>query len=72
MGKQSTRWEQLRTAEAERLMQRDPLTVALRGKIREFIETMVTTELTDALAAGQYARGPSRQGYRAMGGWNGR
>ncbi len=46
----------------------DPLTVPLRGKIREFIETLATTELTEALAAVRYARGPSRQGYRH--GWS--
>ncbi|MEW6246439.1 MAG: hypothetical protein AB1555_06985 [Nitrospirota bacterium] len=55
MGRESTRSEQLRKAKAERLMQAlsepDPLTVALRGKIRECLETLVTTELTEALAA---------------------
>lgn len=68
MGQESIRSEQLRKAKVTRLMQAlsepDPLTVALRGKIREFIETLVTTELTEALAAVRYARGPSRQGYR--------
>ncbi len=68
MGKQSIKSEQVRKAKAERLLRAlgepDPLTVALRGKIREFIETIVTTELTEVLAADRYARGPSRQGYR--------
>lgn len=68
MGKQSSKSEALKEAKVERLMKAlgepDPLTVALRGKIREFIETVVTTELSEALAAVRHARGPSRQGYR--------
>lgn len=68
MGMQSSKSEARKKAQAERLLQAlgepDPLTVALRGKIREFIETLVETELTEMLAAVRYARGPARQGYR--------
>lgn len=68
MDKQATTSEALRKAKAERLMhalvEPDPLTVALRGKIREGIETVVTAELTEVLAAVRYARGSSRRGYR--------
>jgi transposase-like protein len=46
------------------LSEPDPLTVALRGKIREFIKTLVETELTEVLAAVRYERGANRQGYR--------
>jgi transposase-like protein len=42
----------------------DPLTVVLRGGIRELIETVVDAELTAVRAAGQYERGTSWQGYR--------
>jgi transposase-like protein len=68
MGTQSTESEERKKAQSERLMTAlgtpDPLTVALRGKVREFIETLVNAELTEMLAAVRYARGPSRQGYR--------
>jgi transposase-like protein len=68
MGTQSTASGQWKKAKAERLMKAlsepDPLTVALCGKIREFIETLVETELTEVLAAVRYERGPHRQGYR--------
>jgi len=68
MGKQSTASEDRRKAKSERLLNAlwtpDPLTVALRGKIRDVIEALVHTELTEILAAARYARGPSRQGYR--------
>jgi transposase-like protein len=46
----------------------DPLTAALREKIREVIETLVNAELNEVLAAVRYERGESRQGYRHGGG----
>ena len=46
------------------LLTPDPLTVALRGKIREVLETLVHTELDDILAAVRYERRAGRQGYR--------
>lgn len=68
MGKQSTQSEGRKEAQSERLIKAlltpDPLTVALRGKIREFIETGVNAELTEVLATVRYERGPIRQGYR--------
>jgi transposase-like protein len=64
----SSKAEALKEAKAERRMtalgEPDPLTVALRGKVREFIETLVETELPEVLAAVRYERGPTRQGYR--------
>jgi hypothetical protein len=75
MGKQSTTSEQFTIAKAERLMRAlgepDPLTVALRGRIRKFIETLVETELTEVLAAGGTSAGRAGRGI-AMGGFSGR
>lgn len=42
----------------------DPLTEALRGKVREMIFTLVDAELTEVLAALPYERTLARQGYR--------
>jgi len=48
----------------EAIMGPDPLTEALRGKVRELIETLVDAELTEVLAAVPYQRSQTRQGYR--------
>ncbi len=42
----------------------DPLTEALRGKIREALETLFEEELTQVLAATKRERAADRQGYR--------
>jgi len=60
MATQSSQSERLRKA----LFTPDPLTAALRGKIREVIETLVNTELSEVLAAVRHERRESRQGYR--------
>lgn len=52
------------TAEMEGLLGPDPLTEALRGRIREMILELVEAEVTEVLAATRYQRGTGRQGYR--------
>jgi putative transposase len=56
------------SSESQQLMEAlctpDPLTAALREKIRGLIETMVDAELTEVLAAGRYERAGVRRGYR--------
>jgi putative transposase len=42
----------------------DPLSEALRGKVREMIMTLVEAELSEMLAALPYQRNAERQGYR--------
>src|SRR3970282_1642525 len=51
-------------AQMEGLMGPDPLTEALRGKIREMILALTEAELKDVLIARAYARSAERQGYR--------
>lgn len=67
MGKQSTRsvgkMEALPAGQAG-LLGPDPLTEALRGKIRETIMTLVEGELAEVLAALPYERTGQRRGYR--------
>ena len=46
------------------LYEEDPLTEALRGKVREMIFALVDAELTEVLAALPYERTLARQGYR--------
>lgn len=48
----------------EALLGPDPLTEALRGKIREMILALTDAELKEVLAARPYERSPERQGYR--------
>lgn len=48
----------------EALMGPDPLTEALRGKIREMILALTEAELKEVLAARPYERSAERQGYR--------
>lgn len=48
----------------EALLGPDPLTEALRAKVRELIETLVDAELTEVLAAVPYQRSETRRGYR--------
>jgi len=48
----------------EALLGSDPLTEALRGKIREVILTLAEAELTEVLAALPYERTGERRGYR--------
>ena len=52
------------TAEMEGLLGPDPLTEALRGRIREMILALVEAEVTEVLAAKPYQRDAGRQGYR--------
>src|SRR4051812_48004033 len=40
----------------------DPIETALRDRVREFIETMISSELDAALARPRYARGPAGEG----------
>lgn len=60
MEKQSTR----SLSKMEGLLGPDPLTEALRGKIRETIMTLVEGELAEVLAALLYERTGQRRGYR--------
>ena len=60
MEKQSTR----SVGKMEGLLGPDPLTEALRGKIRETIMTLVEGELAEVLAALPYERTGQRRGYR--------
>ncbi|NIM06216.1 MAG: hypothetical protein GTN65_11525, partial [Armatimonadetes bacterium] len=48
----------------EALLGPDPLTEALRGKIREMILALTEAELREVLAAQPYERSAERQGYR--------
>lgn len=48
----------------EALLGPDPLTEALRGKIREMILALTEAELKEVLAARPYERNAERQGYR--------
>ena len=48
----------------EALLGPDPLSEALRGKIREMILTLVEAELREVLAALPYERNGARRGYR--------
>ncbi len=52
------------TSEMEGLLGPDPLTEALRGRMREMIVELVEAEVTEVLAATRYQRGTGRQGYR--------
>jgi hypothetical protein len=47
----------------ETLLGADPLTEALRGKIREMILALTEAELREVLAARPYERRAERQGY---------
>lgn len=60
MEKQSTQF----VGKMEGLLGPDPLTEALRGKIRETIMTLVEGELAEVLAALPYERTGQRRGYR--------
>ena len=51
-------------AQMEGLMGPDPLTEALRGKIREMILALTEAELKEVLVARPYERSAERQGYR--------
>lgn len=48
----------------EELFGPDPLTEALRGKIREMIMTLVEAEISEVLIAASYERTAERKGYR--------
>lgn len=48
----------------EALLGPDPLTEALRGRIREMILELTEAELNEVLAARWYKRSPERRGYR--------
>ena len=48
----------------EGLLGPDPLSEALRGKIREMILTLAEAELREVLAASPYERNGARRGYR--------
>lgn len=60
MKKQCTRT----AGKMEALWGPDPLTEALRAKVREMILTLVDAELTEVLAASPYERTGERRGYR--------
>jgi hypothetical protein len=47
----------------EALLGPDPLTEALRGRIREMIWTLAEAGLNEVLAARWYKRSPERRGY---------
>lgn len=50
--------------EMEALLGPDPLSEALRGRIREMILTLAEAELREVLAAMPYERNGARRGYR--------
>ena len=50
--------------EKEALLGPDPLSEALRGKIRELVMTLAEAELREVLAAMPYERSGARRGYR--------
>lgn len=59
MGKSTRSFEQMGA-----LLGPDPLTEALRGRIREMILKLTEAELNEVLAARWYERSAERRGYR--------